>query len=170
MTGGSSLGLLTPNIGQRDLELEVAHCVRGVHGEPCGVPASTAETTPPSNTPARSQHRNSFNMRRSTIRRSTRPIRASWSMLSKHALMSASSTHCLPRLAVWRTTSRACWVDRFGRNPKLTGRKSASKIGSRTIFAAAMITRSPTAGMPSGRVSPFLPGLGMCTRRSGLGL
>ena len=36
-------------------------------------------------------------------------------------------------------------------------------------FAAAMITRSPSAGMPSGRVSPGLPGLGMCTRRSGLG-
>ena len=83
--------------------------------------------------------------------------------------MSASSTHTRPPLAATRTASRACWAERFGRNPKLTGRKSASKIGSSTTFAAAMITRSPSAGMPSGRVSPRLPGLGMCTRRSGLG-
>jgi hypothetical protein len=30
------------------------------------------------------------------------------------------------------------------------GRKSASKIGSSTIFAAAITTRSGTQGMPSG--------------------
>jgi RNA-directed DNA polymerase len=30
MSGGLPLGLLAPDIGQRDLELEVAHCVRGV--------------------------------------------------------------------------------------------------------------------------------------------
>jgi hypothetical protein len=30
MSGGPSLGLFAPDIEQRDLELEVAHCVRGV--------------------------------------------------------------------------------------------------------------------------------------------
>jgi NAD(P)-dependent dehydrogenase (short-subunit alcohol dehydrogenase family) len=30
MSGGLPLGLLAPDIGQRDLELEVVHCVRGV--------------------------------------------------------------------------------------------------------------------------------------------
>ncbi len=30
MSGGSPLRLLTPDIRQRDLELEAAHCVRGV--------------------------------------------------------------------------------------------------------------------------------------------
>ncbi len=35
--------------------------------------------------------------------------------------------------------SSALIADSPGRNPKLTGRKSASKIGSNTIFAAAMV-------------------------------
>src|SRR6266498_5777731 len=30
MSGGPSLRLLAPDIGQRDVELELAHCVRGV--------------------------------------------------------------------------------------------------------------------------------------------
>ncbi|MGH8997264.1 MAG: hypothetical protein ACRDYB_14740, partial [Acidimicrobiales bacterium] len=60
--------------------------------------------------------------------------------------MSASSTHTAPLLAVWRTTSRAWWAERFGRKPKLTGEKSASKMGSKTIFAAAITTRSRTVG------------------------
>jgi hypothetical protein len=63
----------------------------------------------------------------------------------------------------------ASWAERFGRNPKLTGLKSASKMGSRTTLAAVMTTRSATVGMPSGRVWPGLPGLGMCTRRNGWG-
>jgi hypothetical protein len=96
-------------------------------------------------------------------------MRASRSISSKQLLMSASSTHTAPLLAVWRTTSRAWWAERFGRKPKLWDEKDASKMGSRTIFAAAITTRSATVGMPSGRVSPGLPGLGMWTRRSGLG-
>ena len=43
----------------------------GEIGEPCGVPVSVSETTPPSNTPARSQLRSSFNICRSDTRRST---------------------------------------------------------------------------------------------------
>jgi len=61
------------------------------------------------------------------------------------------------------------WAERLGRNPKLDGRKSASKIGSTTSFAAVIATRSPTVGMPSGRVLPGCPGLGMRTRRNGAG-
>ncbi len=63
----------------------------------------------------------------------------------------------------------AIWAERFGRNPKLDARKSASNTGSRTIFAAAITTRSRTVGIPSGRVWPGRPGLGICTRRNGWG-
>ena len=70
MSGGPSLGLFAPDIEQRDLELEVAHCVRGVMGEPCGVPAPVSVTTPPSKIPARSQLRSSLTISRSATRRS----------------------------------------------------------------------------------------------------
>jgi hypothetical protein len=55
-------------------------------------------------------------------------------------------------LAATRIASSAWWADRFGRNPKLNGEKSASKIGSITNLAAVMTTRSATVGTPSGRV------------------
>jgi hypothetical protein len=42
----------------------------GEIGEPCGVPASIADTIAPSNTPARSQPRSSLSIRRSHTRRS----------------------------------------------------------------------------------------------------
>ena len=58
-------------------------------------------------------------------------------------------------------------AERFGRNPKLAGRKSASNIGSRTILAACWHTLSLTVGMPSGRVRPS--GFGISTRRTGAG-
>ncbi len=48
--------------------------------------------------------------------------------------------------------SIAMWAERFGRNPKLGAKKSASNTGSSTIFAAAITTRSETVGIPSGRV------------------
>jgi hypothetical protein len=57
----------------------------------------------------------------------------------------------------------------LGAEPKLTGRKSASNTGSKTSLAAVITTRSRTVGMPSGRVLPGWPGLGMRTRRSGAG-
>ena len=65
--------------------------------------------------------------------------------------------------------SMAIWAERFGRNPKLDAKKSASNTGSSTILAAAITTRSRTVGIPSGRVWPGLPGLGICTRRNGFG-
>ena len=43
------------------------------------------------------------------------------------------------------------------------------KIGSSTIFAAAITTLSATQGIPSGLNWPGLPGFGMYTRRNGLG-
>jgi hypothetical protein len=106
-------------------------------------------------------------MSRSDTRSETIAIRASWSMLPKQSARSASSTQQAPRLAWVRTASSASCAERFGRNPKLTGRNCASKMGSRTIFAAVMTTRSRTVGMESGRVSPGRPGLGISTRRSG---
>jgi hypothetical protein len=47
-------------------------------------------------------------------------------------------------------------------------RKSASKIGSMTIFTAAWTIRSRIAGIDSGRRS-CEPGFGMNTRRAGNG-
>jgi hypothetical protein len=44
------------------------------------------------------------------------------------------------------STCGASCADRIGRNPKLTGRKSASKTGSSTIFSAACTIRSRTGG------------------------
>jgi hypothetical protein len=66
-------------------------------------------------------------------------------------------------------TSRASKVERLGRNPKLTGLNPASKTGSRTSLAAAMITRSAITGIESGLVFPGCPALGMLTRLSGEG-
>ena len=63
--------------------------------------------------------------------------------------------------------SRASVAERFGRKPKLGGRKSASKIGSRTSLAACWATRSRTVGMPNGRLEPS--GFGISTRRTGDG-
>ena len=48
--------------------------------------------------------------------------------------MSVSTTHRRPRQDSSMSTCRASCADRFGRNPKLHGRKSASKTGSSTIF------------------------------------
>jgi hypothetical protein len=50
--------------------------------------------------------------------------------------------------------SKAMCADRFGRNPKLHGRNWASKIGSRTLHAAVMTTRSRTVGIDNGLVLP----------------
>jgi hypothetical protein len=54
-----------------------------------------------------------------------------------------------------RRINSSAWVAlRRGRNPKEQSWKSASKIGSITIFAAACTTRSRTAGIASGRCLP----------------
>ena len=39
------------------------------------------------------------------------------------------TTHSPPRLASTRTTSKASWAERLGRNPKLHGRNPASNTG-----------------------------------------
>jgi hypothetical protein len=68
------------------------------------------------------------------------------------------------------STCRASCGDRSGRNPTLTGAKSASKTGSSTIFNVACTIRSRTAGTNSGLCSPAgAPGLGANTRRAGSG-
>lgn len=48
----------------------------------------------------------------------------------------------------------ASCILRFGRNPYELSRKSASKIGSMTIFVTICTTRSRTVGIPSGRKFP----------------
>ena len=60
--------------------------------------------------------------------------------------MSVSTTHRRPRHASSMRTWRASCAERLGRNPKLQGWKSASKIGSITVFTAACTMRSRTAG------------------------
>jgi hypothetical protein len=76
----------------------------------------------------------------------TSAIKASCRICPKQSETSASSTHVAPLLTSALTTSRAWMAERFGRKPKLTERKSASKTGSRTIRAAAITTRSATQG------------------------
>jgi hypothetical protein len=66
-----------------------------------------------------------------------------------------------------RNRSIACVADRFGRNPYEHDKKSASKIGSSTILAAAWTTLSRTVGIPNGRLPPR--GFGISTRRAGAG-
>ena len=82
--------------------------------------------------------------------------------------MSVSTTHRRPCQDSSMSTCRASCADRPGRNPKLHGKKSASKTGSSTIFAAACTIRSRTAGIESGLCSS-VPGFGMNTRRAGIG-
>src|SRR5215216_4209501 len=83
---------LSSLVGQGGLELEVAYCVGGVIGEPCGVPDPVSVVTPSSSTPTRSQQRSSFSIRRSATRRATWPSSASWSMEPNEA-----ATHYPPR-------------------------------------------------------------------------
>jgi hypothetical protein len=54
-----------------------------------------------------------------------------------------------------------------GRNPNEQGKKSASKMDSRTIFVACWATLSITVGMPNGRFDPS--GFGISTRRTAFG-
>src|SRR6266545_5522537 len=107
--------------------------------------------TPSTSTPALSHARISFSTSRSDTRSETNPIRASCEICPKQSVKSASSTQQAPLFAWVRTASNASCAERLGRNPKLTGRNCASKMGSRTIFAAVMTTRSRTVGMESGR-------------------
>ena len=83
--------------------------------------------------------------------------------------MSVSTTHRRPRQHSSMSTCRASCADRLGRNPKLPGRKSASKTGSSTIFTAACTIRSRTEGIDSGLCSPAFPAWGYSTRRAGIG-
>src|SRR5579872_5340213 len=64
--------------------------------------------------------------------------------------MSVSTTHRRPCQDSSISTCRASCADRLGRNPKLHGRKPASKTGSSTIFTAACTIRSRTAAIASG--------------------
>jgi hypothetical protein len=119
-------------------------------------------------TPARNIARKSFRTWRSQMRSSTVCINWSWGIASKHEAMSVSTTHRRPRHASSMRTWRASCADRLGRNPKLTGWKPASKIGSMTVFNAACTIRSRTAGIDNGLCS-VEPGLGIHTRRAGRG-
>jgi hypothetical protein len=92
-------------------------------------------------------------------------------MLSKQPARSASSTQS-PRvgaLTATRTASTAWCGERRRRKPNEHSKKSASKMGSSTHRAAAIITRSVTVGIPNGRVLVVVPALGMWTRRNGRG-
>ena len=64
----------------------------------------------------------------------------------KQLEMSDSATHRLPPHASSMRTCSASCCDRRGRNPNEHGKKSASKIGSITVFVAAWTIRSRTAG------------------------
>src|SRR5216683_3959788 len=135
---------------------------------PCGVPVTGRRSCPSSITPARSIARRSFRTGWSQTRSSTACINFSCGIAEKQEAMSVSTTHRRPRQHSSMSTCRASCADRLGRNPELTGRKSASKPGSSTIFTAACTIRSRTGGIDSGLCS-VVPGLGISTRRAGSG-
>src|ERR1019366_5201530 len=81
--------------------------------------------------------------------------------------MSASSTLWPPFAPSLRRVSSAIVALRLGRKPYEHGRKSASKTGSSTSFAAICTTRSRTVGMPNGRLLPSA--FGMYRRRTTVG-
>ena len=141
----------------------------GEIGEPCGVPASDVGDHPalehpgPQPSPQQLQH---LPVNDPALDLGHQGVVVD---LVEAALMSASSTHTAPLVGRLADGLEGLVGRSLRAEPEAAGRKSASKIGSRTIFAAAMTTRSRSVGMPSGRVSPGLPGLGMFTRRSGLG-
>jgi len=78
----------------------------------------------------------------SLTRSSTACINLSCGIAEKQFAMSVSATHRRPCQASLISTCRASCADRCGRNPKLAGRKSASKTGSSTIFTARCKTSS----------------------------
>ena len=84
-----------------------------------------------------------------------------WSMLSKHPSMSPSMTHSYRRsLSPYRYMGNThSSVLRSGLKPLELGRKSASKIGSRTIFKTIWTTLSLIVGMPIGRSFPLAFGI-----------
>ena len=88
-------------------------------------------------------------------------------MLSKQPTMSPSITHETRGYIRATSLSAVCGLCPW-RNPWEHGRKSASKIGSRTIRRACCTRRSSIVGIPSGRSLPFL--LGIYTRRTDCGL
>ena len=118
----------------------------GLKTPPCGVPAASRRTWPSSITPARSIARRSFRTGWSQIRSSTASMSLSCGIAEKQDAMSVSTTHRLPRAHSSMSTCKASCADSLGRNPKLHGRKSASKTGSSTIFTAACTIRSRTEG------------------------
>jgi hypothetical protein len=65
-------------------------------------------------------------------------------------------------------SSIAWWASRLGLNPYEFSSKSASKIGSMTIFTAICTTRSLIVGIPNGLRPPSA--FGIYTRRTGMGL
>src|SRR5210317_379240 len=65
--------------------------------------------------------------------------------------------------------SMACRWLRSGLNPKLLSENIGSSIGSMTILIAVCKSLSRTVGTPSS-LTPLLFGLGISTRRTGIGL
>jgi hypothetical protein len=104
---------------------------------PCGVPAASRWTAPPSITPARNIARSSFKRLRSLIRSSIADINPECGISPKQFEISDSAAHRLPLQDSSISTWSASCCDRLGRNPNEHGRKSASKIGSITSRAAA---------------------------------
>ena len=119
---------------------------KGLTTPPCAAPVTGRRTLPSSITPARRIARTSRRTPWSHTRSSIACINLSCGIAVKQSAMSVSTTHRRPRQASSMTTCRASCGDRRGRNPKLHGRKSASKTGSSTIFTAACTMRSRTDG------------------------
>ncbi len=85
---------------------------------PCGVPVIVPSVVPTVvSTPAFRNALTSASTRLSPILHRSRPIKAVWSIMSKHASMSASNTHSYDLLAKWWISATASCARRLGLNP-----------------------------------------------------
>ena len=94
-------------------------------------------------------------MRLSAMRSRNPPIRAVWSISSKHARCRLRIPTRNPRWAIMRIVLDRVLGAAPRPEPVTRPEKSASKIGSNTSFSDACTTRSATVGIPSLRTLPL---------------
>jgi hypothetical protein len=133
---------------------------------PCGAPLVVSLATPSSITPASSHFRHQ--LEHPPIRDSPRDELHQLVVLdAPEVVADVGVEHVMASRPPFGSVSSAIVALRFGRKPYEHGRKSASKIGSSTSFAAICATRSRTVGMPSGLLFPSA--FGMYRRRTNVG-
>ena len=123
--------------------------------------------TPAARTPARSPARLRRLTRTAPTRVPTRARRRAWAIGAQDAWRSPLTPWCHPALRRWARGGRASRGVWRGRDPTAQGRTSASHRGAMTRGSALGTTRACPGGLPSGRVGPGAPAVGLGPRRSG---